>query len=860
ANSQKGTTQSKYIDSCINEEEGTLNLDFTVYTEETDKKLILKNNHVEGEIPELNGYAPTSVIYTGTTETNTTFNYNEETKTFTIDKTATEGDNGNITRTVPTTNSYEIKVTYPLEAYETLEKETVQLKIPVKTYYEGYNNTNTEFKNPYKSNEAQRTIVVNYQKYSKGFNLTVGKYIYNSTDYSSRYIISKRKPLRIYNGQSEEERYDIYTVMWTAYVGKTTEGITMKSVEADKFIKTNAEEESTEEIVSNVGIYFTGAGETLGEEGWIKVYDDNTGELLETFTKDNWNRYTEINPYEYKIPVKMIRIETSNVIEDNAYFYVYNIKEIDDELITRKYTKEEFDEIQYISSKLSGNIGETNVITFIHQAHYEEPTSVALISVNKSAISTQNIEKNIKIMIETKAEEVKNQVKWEDGTFLIKFPAEIIDIQVNNISINNSAVKIDNYEVIEQDGQIFIKIATNNVIAQSYTITIDADLSADPRVATTTKSIELYATNENGSDYYYNANDIYDVNNNLNWAEQVNYRTVNISMVSPNSLLTNQTASSYDEKGSTVISPKIADIKPKYAVIDQEKQTAQIGIQLINNYVGTISEVQILGKIPFKGNTYVISKTDLNSTFTTKMLNTGIQVPEELREIAKVYYSENENPTREINNETNNWKTADQVENWDNIKTFLIDLGNYVMPTRKELVFSYTVEIPNGLEFNQVSYSHHGVYFSLDTEQGKYKTQTESNRLGFRIAEKYDLELQKYQIGKDKKVQEATYSVTEIIQKEDGTEENGDVKTATTNTEGILKINNIYANKTYEIKETKTPDDYEKNEDVIRFISTVDKNGVLTLNKISGETREDLKITKNEGENYKVTVKVEDEA
>ena len=137
-------------------------------------------------------------------------------------------------------------------------------------------------------------------------------------------------------------------------------------------------------------------------------------------------------------------------------------------------------------------------------------------------------------MIETKAEEVKNQVKWEDGTFLIKFPAEIIDIQVNNISINNSAVKIDNYEVIEQDGQIFIKIATNNVIAQSYTITIDADLSADPRVATTTKSIELYATNENGSDYYYNANDIYDVNNNLNWAEQVNYRTVNISMVSPN--------------------------------------------------------------------------------------------------------------------------------------------------------------------------------------------------------------------------------------------------------------------------------------------------------------------------------------
>ena len=52
-------------------------------------------------------------------------------------------------------NSYGIKVTYPLEAYQTLGTETVQIKIPVKTYYEGYNNPSEEFTNPYKSNTAQ---------------------------------------------------------------------------------------------------------------------------------------------------------------------------------------------------------------------------------------------------------------------------------------------------------------------------------------------------------------------------------------------------------------------------------------------------------------------------------------------------------------------------------------------------------------------------------------------------------------------------------------------------------------------------------------------------------------------------------
>ena len=80
----------------------------------------------------------------------------------------------------------------------------------------------------------------------------------------------------------------------------------------------------------------------------------------------------------------------------------------------------------------------------------------------------------------------------------------------------------------------------------------------------------------------------------------------------------------------------------------------------------------------------------------------------------------------------------------------------------------------NGLEFNQVSYSHHGVYFCLDTEQGKYRTQTEPNKLGFRIAEKYDLNLTKYQTGKDKLVPGATYSVTEITTNEGGQEERGE--------------------------------------------------------------------------------------
>ena len=128
-------------------------------------------------------------------------------------------------------------------------------------------------------------------------------------------------------------------------------------------------------------------------------------------------------------------------------------------------------------------------------------------------------------------------------------------------------------------------------------------------------------------------------------------------MVSPNSLLTNQTATNFDDKGSEVVSPEIADIKPVYAVVDQEQeeQTATIGIQIKNNYANTISEIDILGKIPFEGNTYVISGGELGSTFTTKMTETGIEIPQELQGIATVYYSDNENPDRDLSKVENNW-------------------------------------------------------------------------------------------------------------------------------------------------------------------------------------------------------------
>ena len=46
-----------------------------------------------------------------------------------------------------------------------------------------------------------------------------------------------------------------------------------------------------QDVTTNVGIYFTDADSMLKEDGEIKVYDEDTGILLATFTKANWNKY-----------------------------------------------------------------------------------------------------------------------------------------------------------------------------------------------------------------------------------------------------------------------------------------------------------------------------------------------------------------------------------------------------------------------------------------------------------------------------------------------------------------------------------------------------------------------------------------
>lgn len=200
----------------------------------------------------------------------------------------------------------------------------------------------------------------------------------------------------------------------------------------------------------------------------------------------------------------------------------------------------------------------------------------------------------------------------DNGRFLVELPEEVLDVEINSVNISNSSVKLLAYEIIEQDGKKFIKIETENENEANYTITINTNLTADPRSVTQSKSVKLYAYNEFYNNYKNTTADIYDVDGDENLTENVNYSTDTLNIVAPSSLLTNQQATNYNEAGETAVAPQIATIDKT------EADTATVNVSVTNNYSGTISEVSILGKIPFKGNTFSINGTDLGSNYTTQ--------------------------------------------------------------------------------------------------------------------------------------------------------------------------------------------------------------------------------------------------
>ena len=676
--------------------------------------------------------------------------------------------------------------------------------------------------------ESNRSLVTYYNTY---FN---DNDYYKTTDNRS---VAKTGAIRVYKGNEQND--DLYTTTWVINSGNRREN-------NFQIISNNGEKFSENKNVVNKsyskfhGMRFPVSPKAmLGDDGWIKVYNNDTNELIAAFNSSNWNSYID-KPFIYENDVANIRVLTSKLVTP-AMFKIENVMNISDREIVDEINKNEFDKLNYInkhidySSKLTANSSEFtgNGNADISVSYYELNPIVyhngsLLLSTYKTR--SESFTLNLGTIAPYDSIDPKS---WKDSIILMEFPEDIVDLKDVRLTGNN--VNVSGYEVIDKDGKKFLKAYLSaEELKGQQSITFSAKITVNPVADNKVTNTKVYVYNKENDKYLYESNnlyqryvnrddvkDVYDINGDGNKNEKIGYTEIPTTISAPQELHINQKIINYNTDGDVVNAPNIG-------VIDGNGTgKATVVVQLKNNFPPSVTNVKILGAIPFKNNKGLLSGANLDSKNNTFM--TGpIKIPDNLKSKVKVYYSENEDINRSWTLNDNQWKTEDQITDWSKIKNYYVDYGDKVFNVNELTEFSYEVNVPKNVTYNQPTFASNAVNVNLNTEDGVLNTSAEANKVGVQLLKRFNLEIDVKKKATDKKLQGLIYSA-----KLDG-EENS--KTGITNNDGITTISGLLVDKEYTLEKISTEDNYISENSNLRF-KVIENNGNMELQFIDGQNK-----------------------
>ena len=767
---------------------------------------MMKSVNLSMSVPSLNGVKPNSVKVNGT---NINYNYDESQNILTVYRNATLRET-TITNSAYdyidddgyAINSFTIILEYPVEAG--LIDSTIPLNVT--TYHELYNNPESESGNILTSNPVSKVLCATLKSDEIITSIDEGGPIpYLISAYTEYYknntSIDKTPVLKIYNNES--------SVNYTDYSAKLSTNLYYTLGKVNKIIIKDTDYDSFNDSYSmmNVSKYksirFDNPSNVLSEGGYIKLYDADTNEIIHVFTKDDWN-----DTYIFDTDVRKITIETSSIEginpkycktksecerEYSTVLTTYITKTIDNELVTNIYTQNEVNSFSYIKTSVSTNLEAENQGTHNQERDYVgvlkfdyiTPKSASInLNINKTNLPIKSEYQQVELIISNEGVDDLNKA-WPNGEFILAFPSEILDIKVNSIGADAYSSSYL-YNVEKRNNVTLLKIISLTNIG-SNGFKINADVLVDPRVSSKDIRFNLYGINS----YYPLSNntsyDKYDLNNNGSTNDYVNSSSFVVSLDDSNEIRTVTVLKIKDSQNNEriVVTPLIAEIDP---VKDNEKVNVEINV--INNSSDGMSDIKILGKVGFAGNTYILNNIDLGSEYNMTMGT--INVPSNIRGNTKVYYSTKENPTNDIDDLNNDWQQ--NVVDFTDIKTYLIVVEDYTLDQNNSLIFTYEANMPmnTGL-LNKTSYLTHGVYFKRVTEAGLVSgNPIEQRKTGIMMSRKYSLSLTNNKAFTNKPIANSMY----VLEDEDGNQ-----NILKTDSSGNATFEDLYVEKEYKIKQ-----------------------------------------------------------
>lgn len=437
----------------------------------------------------------------------------------------------------------------------------------------------------------------------------------------------------------------------------------------------------------------------LGTDGFIKFFDKNNNEICEI----NKNSNVDENGYYniiFENQLSNISILTSEILEEGN-INIINTKNIKSNL---PFTKEEVKNFKTLEDEYKLELILENEETYTMQNtltknNLQESKTEASINFSTNKLSSISKNENVEIKIELK-NNVETSDLYKNPEFEIKFPKEIsqIDIKDTNILFDEE-LKIESVEHIKRDGSIVLKIklkgTQSKFLLEEYingtTIVINTDITVDVRASSKTENVVMNYYNENAITYNENEHGT---------------SVSNIEFISPIGMIVGTKISNYNTNNEIIESIYQGEKTGKLEIYT-EAQNAQTDILVVNNTGNDCDNLNILGRLAFKGNKDIVTGEDLGTTINT-ILTSPVTVDSNFKDI-EIYYSDNEEANTDLEVKENNW-TKD-IASLENVKSFMIKINEKVM--QSDIInIKYNFEIPANLEHNTYLYQDVAVFYN----------------------------------------------------------------------------------------------------------------------------------------------------
>lgn len=461
----------------------------------------------------------------------------------------------------------------------------------------------------------------------------------------------------------------------------------------------------------------------LGESGAIEVFNQDVvslGMITKETQQEDGYYVLDCSSFQYE----KLMIKTTKPISEGKL-------EID---ILKKIPSEHLaveEKIRDYSSLTTNIVGEATSSKQVLSKIIElsEPVSKASFAIKNSDgnanFSTAIEYKDVEARTVFHASEYSCAL-FQNPTLEIMFPPNMKDVVIHDMHLLlKDTLEIGDMKVREENGsEIFtIKLKGEQTeyqignALQGTNLVMNLDFRIDLLTPTQTNEIIMTYTNEKTPVY-----------------EQTNERgegtaKAQIQFIAPNGIISSSGMTGYeeDESISTIKQETITKLLP----VNAAARDITFWGDIVNNYDHAISEVKILGRLPFSGNKVIDEQKELGSNINTKLLNL-ITISEMDQSKFDIYYTKQKEPSSDLTDINNEWTKT--PSNLAEVKCYLIALKEN-LKEKQHFRFSFTVQVPEKLEFENSSYTQYKTYYTNQAEEGIFQESNISAILGITTGE-----------------------------------------------------------------------------------------------------------------------------